>query len=447
MGIFIGQLVGFAVVAFLIWKFVLPVLKKAVKTQQDTIGQQIVDSEAAEAKAKDAALAHDKAVENAKVEGEQLRQNAVSDAEDIVADLRGLADREVRRISDGSANQGELVRSTMVRKLRTDLGLSAVGQAGELVRGHLADPAAKEQSVDRVIGELEAMSAATPASHTRAELIGLHSLRATSRDGAQAVAEAFEADAAGKDAAVLIAASDDLTQMIALLDKNPVLRKKLSEDDEFPQGKTALVNSLFAGKASPVAVDIVAAAARQRWSTTADFGTALRRQNSLVVLAAAERDGSIETVEDELFRVSRLLDGNPQLASLLSDHTHDADNRIGLLDKLIGGKVGAHTQTLLSHTVRLLHGQPVELAVGHLAELAAARRGESVAHVVSASPLTDAQIQRLAGVLGNIYGRSISVQTEVDPEILGGLRIAVGDEVIEADIATRLAKAAQTLPR
>nr|HQV20259.1 F0F1 ATP synthase subunit delta [Gordonia sp. (in: high G+C Gram-positive bacteria)] len=83
----------------------------------------------------------------------------------------------------------------------------------------------------------------------------------------------------------------------------------------------------------------------------------------------------------------------------------------------------------------------------NLAELAAARRGESVAHVVSAAPLTDSQIQRLRGVLGNIYGRTISVQTEVNPEILGGLRIAVGDEVIEADIATRLATAAQTLPR
>ena len=90
---------------------------------------------------------------------------------------------------------------------------------------------------------------------------------------------------------------------------------------------------------------------------------------------------------------------------------------------------------------------PMELAVGHLAELAAARRGESVAHVISASQLTDAQIQRLGGVLANIYGRPVSVQTEVDEAILGGLRIAVGDEVIEADIATRLATAAQTLPR
>ncbi|MCB1293561.1 MAG: F0F1 ATP synthase subunit B/delta [Gordonia sp.] len=447
MDIFIGQLIGFAVVAWLIWKFVVPVLKKAVATRQETVGQQIVDSEAAAASAKDAEIAHEKAVDKAEAEGAELRSNAYADAENIKADLRVQADREARRIVENGDNQGELVRSTLVRKHRTALGLSAVDQAGELVRGHLADPAAKEKSVDRVITELEAMTAGTSGPHTRAELIGLHSLRATSRDAAQAVAQVFEADAAGQDAASLVAASEDLTEVIALLDKNPVLRKKLTEDDEFPQGKTALVQSIFGGKVSQVAVDIIATASRQRWSSTPDFGTALRRQNSLVVLAAAERDGSIESVEDELFRVSRLLDANPQLASLLSDHTHDAGKRIALLDRLIGGKVGAHTRTLVAHSVRLLHGQPAELAVANLAELAAARRGESVAHVVSAAPLTDSQIQRLRGVLGNIYGRTISVQTEVNPEILGGLRIAVGDEVIEADIATRLATAAQTLPR
>ena len=85
--------------------------------------------------------------------------------------------------------------------------------------------------------------------------------------------------------------------------------------------------------------------------------------------------------------------------------------------------------------------------MAHLAELAAARRGEIVAHVVSAVELTDEQRTRLAQVLGNIYHRTISVQTEVDESIIGGLRIGVGDEVIEADIATRLAKATETLPR
>ena len=173
----------------------------------------------------------------------------------------------------------------------------------------------------------------------------------------------------------------------------------------------------------------------------------LRRQNALVVLTAAERDGSIEQVEDELFRVSRLLDANPQLASLLSDFTKPADKRIGLLGNLIGDQVSTHTWHLLSQAIRLLHGQPAESVADQLAQLAAARRGETVAHVVSAAELSDAQKERLGGVLAEIYHRSISVQTEVDPSIIGGLRIGVGDEVIEADIATRLAKAAETLPR
>ena len=61
MSTFIGQLIGFAVVAWLIWKFVVPVLKKAVATRQETVGQQIIDSEAAAASAKDAEIAHEKA--------------------------------------------------------------------------------------------------------------------------------------------------------------------------------------------------------------------------------------------------------------------------------------------------------------------------------------------------------------------------------------------------
>ena len=207
------------------------------------------------------------------------------------------------------------------------------------------------------------------------------------------------------------------------------------------------IRDRFGGKVAPIVVDVVASAAKQRWSSSADFVTGLRRQNALIVLTAAEREGVIEQVEDELFRVSRLLEANPQLASLLSDFTHPADKRNALLEKLIGGQVNEHTWYLLSHTITLLHGQPAELAVDHLAELAAARRGESVAHVVSAAPLSDEQTQRLSSVLGNIYGRTISVQTEVRPEILGGLRIGVGDEIIDADIATRLAKATETLPR
>ena len=83
---------------------------------------------------------------------------------------------------------------------------------------------------------------------------------------------------------------------------------------------------------------------------------------------------------------------------------------------------------------------------GRIAELAAARRGETVAHVIAAIEPSDSQRERIAGVLGRIYGREISTQVEVDPDLLGGLRVAIGDEVIDADVATKLTRAASDLP-
>ncbi|MFC9982624.1 F0F1 ATP synthase subunit B/delta [Gordonia sp. NPDC127522] len=446
--IFIAQLFGFAVILFLLWKYVRPPVQKMMRDRQETVRQQLAESAAAAKRVDDGKQAREKAVAEAKAEAEQMQKDAAADAEAITSDIRAQADHEVKRISEHGRNQVALVRANLVRQLRTDLGLTAVDKAGELVRNHLADDSAQAASVDRVIDELQEMSSGSAnAVPSSASLVGLHAMRAASRDAALAVSEHFDSAAIDLDGSALADASGDLTAAINFLGENPVLRKRLVEDDENPEGKKAMVHRLFDGKLAPVVVEVLATASSQRWSSSSDFVVGLRRQNSLIVLTAAERDGVIEQVEDELFRVSRVLEANPQLSSLLSDHGKDADKRVDLLKKLVGDKVGTHTWTLLSSTVRLLHGQAADVAVDQLAELAAARRGESVAHVVSASPLSDAQIDRLSGVLGGIYGRTISVQTEIAPELLGGLRISVGDEVIDADVATRLAKAAETLPR
>lgn len=450
MDVFIGQLVGFAIIVFLFWKYVLPPVRRVVRNQQDTVERQVAESEAAKKRLAEAQQAHEKAVSEAKVEAEQLHKDALEDAKAIEDDLRKAADAEVKRISEHGSAQVAMTRANLLRGLRADLGLTAVDGAGALVRSHLAEPDNQSASVDQVIEELSSMADGGQVDGTvpgSAELVGTHSMRAASREAARVVATEFDSAAADLDGSALSATADDLAKVIDFLNDNPVLRKRICEDEDNPAGKKALVHALFDGKVNAATVDVVAVAAAQRWSSSADFMAGLRRQNSLVVLTAAERDGVIEQVEDELFRAGRLLDGNPQLGSLLADYTRSADKRVELLKSLIGSQVHTYTWLLLSHTIRTLHGQPAEAAVDQLAQLAAARRGESVAHVVTAAPLTDAQQGRLTEVLGTIYHRSMSVQTEIDPDILGGLRVRVGDEVIEADIATRLAKATESLPR
>jgi ATP synthase F1 delta subunit len=163
-------------------------------------------------------------------------------------------------------------------------------------------------------------------------------------------------------------------------------------------------------------------------------------------LVRAERDDQIEDVEDQLFRFSRILDSQPHLTSLLSDYSAPLDARITLLNNVLRRRASQTAADLLRQTIELLHGERADDAVRELAELAVSRRGEVVAEVRAATDLSDAQSERLTELLTRIYGHPVSVQLETKPALLGGLTIAVGDEVIDGSLASKLAAAETHLP-
>jgi len=90
-------------------------------------------------------------------------------------------------------------------------------------------------------------------------------------------------------------------------------------------------------------------------------------------------------------------------------------------------------------------GRRFVATLGHLADLIAERRSRTVATVISAADLGTAQRLRLAEILGRAYGREMQVQVQVDPHVLGGLRVQVGPEVIDATVLARLADARRRL--
>ena len=193
---------------------------------------------------------------------------------------------------------------------------------------------------------------------------------------------------------------------------------------------------------------ILDAAVSARWSSTRDLIDTVEHVARLSLLQRAEREGQAEEVAEQLFRFDRVLQAQPRLTALLGDYREPAAGRIALLRSVLdsAGGVNPVTAALLAQTVELLHGQRADDAVEEVAELSVARQGEIVAQVSAAADLTAEQRRRLTDVLARIYRHPVSVHLTVDPRLLGGLSVAVGDEVIDGTLSSRLAAAATKLP-
>jgi F-type H+-transporting ATPase subunit delta len=242
----------------------------------------------------------------------------------------------------------------------------------------------------------------------------------------------------GAGPAEITGLADELFGVAALLGRESTLRRALADPSTDPRSREELAHGLFADKLGARALPVVVEAVRARWSKPQDLVDGLERLARTALLVQAERAGRLDAVEDELFRLGRIIGAQPDLERLLSDPTADAEGKTAVVDQLIEGKVEPVTRSLVRQLVSHSHGRPVSEGLEELAELSAKRRERSVAHVRSATPLSEEQQQRLAATLQRIYSRPIAVHLEVDPDVGGGLVIRVGDEVIDGSTSGRL---------
>jgi len=445
MSTFVGQLVGFGLIVFLVVRYVVPPVRRLMIARQDTVRHQLDDSVAAASRLTESTTAHTKAVESATVEAKQLVDEARIDATRITEQLQLQAGVEAQRIKAQADRQVELLRSQLTRQLRLELGHQSVREARELVRNHVSDAAQRAATVDRFLDELDVM--APGAADVYNPLAA--SMRSASRQALRAVSEQFGARAASLDSAGLSSMSAELVSVAKILVREPVLTRHLTAPSEDTGPRIRLVERLVTGQVGDATLDVLRSAVSQRWSTGSDLIDAVEHVSQQALLEVAERENTVDEVEDQLFRFSRILDAQPRLAILLGDESAGADGRLSLLRAVLdgaGGPVNPIAASLLSQTVELLRGAPAEESMKNLAEAAVARRGEIVAQVSAAADLTDTQRARLTGVLGRIYGHPVSVQLQIAPDVLGGLLISVGDEVIDGTLSSRLAAAEAQLP-
>jgi len=243
----------------------------------------------------------------------------------------------------------------------------------------------------------------------------------------------------------LLALADELFAVGRLLNGQLALRRALSDPAGSPDDRAALAQRLFGSKVSATALDLVQTVARLRWSHPIDLVDAFTALATEASLDGADARGELDGVEDELFRFGRIVGGDRELARILSDRKASAEGKGALLDRLLSGRVSPVTEQLLRNVLTGPHVGTAENAVEQLSDVASRRRGQSVARVTTAVALTAAQEQRLTDVLRRIYGRTVGLQVTVDPSVLGGLIVQVGDEVIDGSIAHRLEAAERRL--
>jgi F-type H+-transporting ATPase subunit delta len=192
-------------------------------------------------------------------------------------------------------------------------------------------------------------------------------------------------------------------------------------------------------------VGLLESVAADRWSRPRNLTDTLERLAAMSAFAGAEQAGTLDDVEDELFRFGRALEREPALRAALSDPNLPTERKRAVVEALLVGRAQAVTVMIVDRIVQAPRGRTLESALAEYSELAARRRDRTLATVTTAVPLTDVQHRRLAAALTRIYGRRVVLQADLDPDVVGGVRVRIGDEIIDGTVVTRLALAARRI--
>ncbi|MBI9000201.1 F0F1 ATP synthase subunit delta [Corynebacterium sp. CCM 9185] len=272
-------------------------------------------------------------------------------------------------------------------------------------------------------------------------------MHAASREALAKATRNLDTILSGQGNAVATAAQTgtELFDVVEILDGDRALRVAAAEVSNPAEQRVGLVREVFGGKISDTTLKVLGDAVELNWSTPREMREGLVELGRRALLEAARSQGQLEQVEDELFRLSRILTDQPRLTQLLDDRTATADAKRGLLAGVLYGKVTPVTEALaLQAITRRDHGPVQDIAA--LSVLAADMQNRTVAHVVAATQLTAEQEQGLKDKLGTIYGREMSIHSEVDPSLLGGVVVRVGSEVIDGSTSGKIQRLRSKLP-
>ncbi|HSZ42632.1 MAG TPA: F0F1 ATP synthase subunit delta [Trebonia sp.] len=237
---------------------------------------------------------------------------------------------------------------------------------------------------------------------------------------------------------------DELFAVTRLLDSEHGLRRALSDTSKEGPEKTAVMQRLLHGRVSAVTEELAGAAAAEKWATSGEFADAIEQLAIESLTVAAQLGGSLDDLEDDLFRFGRVVAGQPALREALTGPA-DSVAKQSLLSDLLSRKVSAPSLALITQLLTHTRGRSPQAAIDLAAGIAAQRRQQLIAVVRVATDLTAAQRQRLVTALTHAYGRGVHLNVVHDPSVVGGMSVQIGDDLIDGTASTRLSEVQRKL--
>jgi F-type H+-transporting ATPase subunit delta len=240
------------------------------------------------------------------------------------------------------------------------------------------------------------------------------------------------------------AAAAELFALVDALDSTPAVVRVLANPNRTAAAKATLVGAVLAGH-DPAAVQFAQQVSGLRWSHDRDLADSLDELAVHAVLSDREAAGALAAFEDQVFAFERFLHANRSVRIALGEPESTPQARQALIESLLKGQIEALGRDLLARLAAHPRAHGLAARLWRLSEQCAELRRSLVATVTAASPISTAQATRLESLLTTAFGKAIQLNVSIDPAVVGGLRVRVGDEVVDATVLSRITEVRRAL--
>ena len=232
---------------------------------------------------------------------------------------------------------------------------------------------------------------------------------------------------------------NELFTITSALDHNIQLERALTDPSRPVEDKVAVVKTLIGDQAHPLVMEIMSDLVSRRWSRVSDIANAVEDFGVDGMMYYADYTNTTLQVSIELAELHSALLNLPVVRSKLYDATVPAEARIKLLYSLIGdADFTKVTKRLAEHATCNLRNRRYLQTIQWLINKFSRHMGESMVTVTTATPLSKEQVEKLIAIYSAKTGHPVHINSVVDPTVMGGMRIQVGDEVTDNTVVAQL---------